>query len=67
MESSWQEIQKENGDFERIIGTNTRRGSSLNNIDIVLVEIEFTNNTDEMLILFDANKRIIGVDFPPNE
>lgn len=67
VQSGWQEIQQENGDFERIISTDTRRGSSLGNADIVLVEIEFTKNTDEMLILFDRNKRIIGVDFPPNE
>lgn len=66
VESKWEQLQKENGNFQRIIDTNTRRGSTLDNMDMVLVNIEFTNNIDRMLILFDSNKRIIGVDFPTN-
>lgn len=66
VQSKWEQLQKENGNFQKIIGTNIRRGSSLDNADIVFVTIQFAKNTQDLLIMFNNNKRIIGVDFPQN-
>jgi hypothetical protein len=62
VESQWKKLQEQNGDFKQIIGTETRRGSSLDNTDLVFVTIKFANKTQDSLIMFDNNKRIIGID-----
>jgi hypothetical protein len=62
VESAWTRLQQENGDFKKIAGTTTRRGSSLDDANMVIVTIEFAKNTRDMLILFNNRKNITYVD-----
>ncbi len=66
VQQKWKQLLRENGDFKKVVDTVIRRGSSAGDTDIVFVTIEFTNNTDDMLFIFDNKKSIIGVDFPEN-
>ena len=61
--SAWQELVTEKGSFEKILATSIRRGSTVDNTDIVVIDLEFGKSDGEMLVIFDASKSIIGVDF----
>lgn len=62
VKSKWAKAQQENGDFKRIVDTTVRKGSSLDETDIVFVTIEFAKSTKEILFIFDSSKKITGVD-----
>lgn len=64
MQKEWQQLLLETGPFQRRVKTQVREGSSIDNIDVVLVTIEFEKLTDKLLVIFDRDKRIIGIDFP---
>ena len=63
IESSWNNLITKNGKFERIISTRLRRGSTLEQTDVVVVDLQFGKGEEEVLIIFDSSKNIIGVDF----
>lgn len=63
IESGWNNLIAKNGKFERIISTRLRRGSTLDNTDFVLANLQFGKSDEEILIIFDSSKNIIGVDF----
>lgn len=66
VEKKWTQLKSVNGDFEKIVQVQTRRGSSIDNTDLVFVTVKFTRNTENILIMFDNNKKIIGMDLIPN-
>ena len=62
VQSAWKELVAEKGNFEKIMSTSVRRGSSIDNSDIVVIDLEFGKSDAEMLVIFDSSKSIIGVD-----
>lgn len=40
-----------------------RKGSNSDDTDIVILEVEFTQAKEQIFIIFDSSKSIIGVDF----
>ncbi len=62
LQTAWQQIQKENGLFERIVKTEVRSGSSVDKVDVVIVEAQFQKATKEFFFIFDENSRIVGMD-----
>ena len=62
IEQRWNEIQVITGRFERRFAAEVRLGVGIH--DVVIVPVEFENVTDDLLITFDIQGRIVGVDFP---
>ncbi|MDJ0714011.1 MAG: DUF3887 domain-containing protein [Prochloraceae cyanobacterium] len=64
VQQKWQQLLLQTGAFERQVKTEVRQSSSTENMDIVLVTIEFEKVTDNLIVIFDRDKKIIGIDFP---
>lgn len=62
LQTAWQAIQQENGLFEQIVDTQVRSGSSVDKVDVVIVEAQFQKATKEFFFIFDENSRIVGMD-----
>jgi hypothetical protein len=60
----WQQLQRQAGDFQKITQTKLVRASSPAEQDLVMVTIQFARLTDDLILVFDQNKEIAGVDFP---
>ena len=63
IESSWQNLVNKNGKFEKVVNTKVRKGSTVDGIDFVTVDLGFAKAEEEVLIIFDGSKNIVGVDF----
>lgn len=61
VQARWEKIETKNGKFQKIVDTNIRQGSSLDDTDMVFMTLQFANNTQSFLILFDANNNITGI------
>jgi transposase-like protein len=48
----------------QILGTQVRKGSDTDGVDLVLVSIQFQKLTDTLILVFDDQKQIVNVDFP---
>jgi len=46
------------------VGTQVRKGSDTDGVDLVLVTIKFEKLTDTLILVFDDQKQIVNVDFP---
>lgn len=66
IQQEWQGLIRQTGRVKRIVGTEVRPGSTVDKVDVVLVKVEFEKVTEPLLIIFDDNRRITGVDFPEN-
>jgi DNA-binding TFAR19-related protein (PDSD5 family) len=64
VEQKWNALIAQTGRVKRIVGTNTRTGSTAESNDVVIVTIEFAKTTQDMFVIFDKDRRIVGVDFP---
>jgi hypothetical protein len=62
--SAWENLLRRTGRFQRIAGTQVRKGSDADGVDLVLVTIRFEERTDTLILVFDDEKRIVNVDFP---
>ncbi|HAC64824.1 MAG TPA: DUF3887 domain-containing protein [Cyanothece sp. UBA12306] len=62
LQTAWQNIQREHGLFERILDTEVRSGSSVDKVDVVIVEAKFQKATKQFFFIFDENSRIVGMD-----
>jgi hypothetical protein len=60
----WKVLQQGAGRFQRIVGTKLIPAANANELDLVLVTLQFTKVTDDLVIVFDQNKEIVSVDFP---
>ncbi|MEG3439272.1 DUF3887 domain-containing protein [Pannus brasiliensis CCIBt3594] len=67
VQTGWESLLKKTGPFERIVGTQVRKGSDTDGVDLVLVTIQFENRTDTAILVFDDRKGIVNVDFPLND
>lgn len=61
VQQQWDSLQRANGKFKRITNTEVRPGATVNDSDVVLMTLEFEKGTREVLMIFDSNRRIIGV------
>jgi hypothetical protein len=64
LEQKWQGLQKRVGVFKRIVKTETRMGATANDVNLVLLNLEFEKDTDDLIVIFDQQKQIVGIDFP---
>jgi hypothetical protein len=60
----WEALIKSNGPVKRIIKTEIRPGSSVDQVDVVIVTVEFEKTTDDIFIIFDEERQIVGVNVP---
>ncbi|ACK65738.1 conserved hypothetical protein [Rippkaea orientalis PCC 8801] len=60
--ASWESIQQRNGSFEKIVETEVRSGSSVDKVDVVVVEAQFQKANQKIFFIFDENGRITGID-----
>lgn len=66
IQSRWEKIIQQQGNFEKIISMDIRKGSSIDKSDIVVLNLGFEKSNQTILIIFDDSKSIIGVDFVRN-
>ncbi|NJL82693.1 MAG: DUF3887 domain-containing protein [Chloroflexaceae bacterium] len=64
VERKWQELLARTGPLQRQLGITVRTGSDLNRVDLALVTLEFEKITDDVIIIVDRDRKIVGVDFP---
>lgn len=64
IKQKWETLLKITGAYKRITDTQVHEGPSNEEANIVIVSIEFEKMNDDMIIIFDSDKRIVGVDFP---
>lgn len=64
VQAGWESLLQRTGAFERIVGTQVRRGSDTDGVTLVLVTIQFENRTDTAILVFNDRKEIVNVDFP---
>ena len=67
VEQKWQNLLQQTGPFTKIVDVEVRPGSTVDQVDVVLVTIEFEKVTDDMLVIFDDARRIVNIDFPETE
>jgi ribosomal protein L17 len=62
IQQKWEQFLEQTGQFRRIVKTQARTVSDVDNINLVLVTVEFANVTDDLIVAFDRDKKIINVD-----
>ncbi len=67
VEKQWNNLIKEYGPVENILATEVRTGSSVDHTDVVTVTVQFEKLTTDLFIIFDDDKRIVGVDLPESD
>ncbi|BAQ65824.1 DUF3887 domain-containing protein [Geminocystis sp. NIES-3709] len=63
LQTAWENFTRSKGEFKRITNTSVRNGSKSDDTDVVFLDVEFSQNKEQILIIFDSSKSIIGVDF----
>lgn len=61
LQTNWQNIQRENGLYERIEEISVRPGSGVDQVDLVVVEVKFQKGMRKFFFIFDDNRRIVGI------
>ena len=62
LQSKWQELQKETGQFVRV-GRAVEAERS-NESQLVLVNVQFNRLSDNLFVIFNSSNQIVGLDFP---
>ena len=63
LQSRWNIFTEGKGEFKGITKTTVRNASNNDNTNIVIMDLEFTQNKEQLFVIFDDSKSIIGVDF----
>jgi Protein of unknown function (DUF3887) len=63
VQSRWENFIKNKGEFQKISNIKVRQGSSIDNTSVVSMNLEFTKESQQLFLIFDNSKNIIGVDF----
>lgn len=63
LEDRWNRFKTPRGAFKEIKSTTVRKGTRGDDTDVVLMNVEFTQGEEQILIIFNDSKSIIGVDF----
>lgn len=58
----WQRLISQTGPFQKIMTTQVRKGSDVDSIDLVLVTVQFAKITNDLVVVFDRDKKITNVD-----
>jgi len=64
VQSKWKELLKSTGAFKKIKEIIVVPGSMGNQTDVVLVTVEFAKITEDIFVIFDQNRRVVGIDVP---
>jgi hypothetical protein len=64
VQGAWENLLKRTGPVRRIVGTQVRKGSDTDGVNLVLVTVQFEKLTDTLILVFDDQKQIVNVDFP---
>jgi hypothetical protein len=64
VQSKWKELLKSTGAFKKIKEITVVPGSMGNQTDVVLVTVEFAKITEDIFVIFDQNRRVVGIDVP---
>ncbi len=64
IQGTWQAIVKQNGAFQRIVETDVRSGSTVDDTDVAIVTVEFSKTTEPVFIMFNSQRQIVGIDLP---
>ncbi|BAQ59754.1 hypothetical protein GM3708_159 [Geminocystis sp. NIES-3708] len=63
LQSRWNSFTEGKGEFKGITTTTVRSASKSDDTDIVIMDLEFSQNKEQIFVIFDDSKSIIGVDF----
>lgn len=61
VQQQWDNLQKANGQFKRVVDTEIRSGYSVDESEVVTMTLEFAKATKEILVIFDDERRIVGI------
>ncbi|GFE71974.1 DUF3887 domain-containing protein [Chroococcus sp. FPU101] len=61
VQQRWDNLQKANGMFKRVVDTDVSSGSSVDESEVVIMTLEFERATQQMLVIFDDQRRIVGI------
>lgn len=61
VQQQWDNLQKANGQFKRVVDVDLRSGSSVDESEVVMMTLEFEKATKEILMIFDDKRRIVGI------
>ncbi|WP_013321732.1 DUF3887 domain-containing protein [Gloeothece verrucosa] len=64
VQKRWEDLIRRNGAFKKIVKTEIRPGSNVDRTDLVIVTAEFDKGSEPLFIIFDEERRIVGVDAP---
>jgi hypothetical protein len=64
VDQKWENLLKQTGPYQRQLSSSVKTGSSVDDADLVIVTVEFEKVTDNLIIIFDNQKRVVGIDFP---
>ena len=60
--AGWDKLERENGQFKRVISTDIKPSLDGNGASIVIVTAEFANATKDIFFIFDNQTQITGID-----
>lgn len=63
LEDRWNSFKKNRGELKEIKNTTVRRGTRNDDTDVVFMTLEFAQGEEQILVIFNDSKSIIGVDF----
>jgi hypothetical protein len=66
VQQKWEALLKKTGAYQKLLNVTLSKGASTDATDLVLAKIQFAKVTENVFILFDRDKQIVGVDFPEN-
>lgn len=66
IKEKWQGVITTTGSFQSSGNTRVKRASNLDDTDLVLMTLEFADVSEEMFVIFDKDKNIVGVDLTQN-
>ncbi|MEY3828068.1 MAG: hypothetical protein RLZZ148_2895, partial [Cyanobacteriota bacterium] len=61
--AGWDKLERENGQFKKVISTDIKPSLDGNGASIVIVTAEFANATKDIFFIFDNQTQITGIDF----
>lgn len=63
LQQGWDRLQEQYGPFKRVVSTNIRSGSSVDDAEVVVLTLEFAKSTQDILMIFDGDRHITGFNF----
>lgn len=64
LQQKWALLQQQTGKFVSIDTVKVQTATNPDDFNLVLVTVKFAKVTDDLVLIFDRQKQIVGVDFP---